>query len=166
MQKLASLGYVGLQKSASAASAVTGVDPKDGIATANKILAARRLLDEGKPEKAIMELQPLMPAAAKMYLAQYAMGEALGSQGKFAEGIEHLRAAIELQPDSGWAHFEMGSLLVKNADYKTAVIHLEIATDRLPDLAAAHSLLAQAYSHLGRAEDAKREQSRADALKK
>ncbi len=45
MQKLASLGYVGLQKSASLASAgANGVDPKDGIATANKILAAQRLL--------------------------------------------------------------------------------------------------------------------------
>jgi arylsulfatase A-like enzyme len=167
MQKLASLGYVGLQKSASPASAAaTGVDPKDGIASANKILSAQRLLEEGKPEKAVAALQPLMSAAAKMYLAQYVMGVALGMQGHFPEGIEHLRTAIELQPDSGWAHFEMGSFLVKTGDYKTAIIHLEIATDRLPDLAAAHSLLFQAYSHLGRAEDAKREQSRADALKK
>ena len=35
----------------SASAAATGVDPKDGIATANKILSAERLLDEGKPER-------------------------------------------------------------------------------------------------------------------
>ena len=35
MQKLASLGYVGLQKSASASTAATGTDPKDKIAIAN-----------------------------------------------------------------------------------------------------------------------------------
>lgn len=166
MQKLASLGYVGLQKSSSPASEATGIDPKDGIATANKILSAQRLLDEGKREKAVAALQPVMSAAAKMYLAQYLMGVALGSQGQYPQAIEHLRVAIELQPDSGWAHFEMGSFLVKTADYKTAIIHLEIATDRLPDLAAAHSLLAEAYSHLGRAEEAQRERSRADALRK
>ena len=167
MQKLASLGYVGLQKPASTASAaVTGFDPKDGIATANKILSAERLLDEGKADKAVLTLQPLMAGASKMYLAQYVMGAALAQQGQYPQAIERLRSAIELQPDSPWAHFAMGSCLLKTGDYKTAVIHLEIASNRLPEFAEAHSLLAQAYSHVGRADDAKREQGRAEALKK
>ncbi|HMJ20981.1 MAG TPA: sulfatase, partial [Terriglobales bacterium] len=43
MQKLASLGYVGLQKStAPASTAASGVDPKDGIANANRVLSAQR----------------------------------------------------------------------------------------------------------------------------
>src|SRR5438105_5439153 len=47
MQRLASLGYVGLQKAApSGAAAVTGTDPKDVIADANKALSAMRALDE------------------------------------------------------------------------------------------------------------------------
>jgi predicted Zn-dependent protease len=156
-----------LQKPASDASAaVTGFDPKDGIATANKILSAERLLDEGKAGKAVLTLQPLMVGAAKMYLAQYVMGTSLGQQGQYPQAIEHLRSAIELQPDSPWAHFAMGSCLLKTGDYKTAVIHLEIASNRLPEFTEAHSLLAQAYSHVGRADDAKREQGRAEALKK
>src|SRR5713101_59584 len=162
MQKLASLGYVGLQKSASPASAAaSGVDPKDGIATANKILSAQRLLEGGKTESAVAVLQPVMAGAAKMYLAQYIMGAALARQGKYPQAIEYLRAAIELQPDSAWAHYEMGSCLLKSGDYKTAVVHLEIASNRLPDFAEAHSRLAQAYDHLGRTDDAKRERSRA-----
>ena len=52
MQKLASLGYVGLQKSAGPSAAATGVDPKDGIADANHVLSALARLDEEKPEKA------------------------------------------------------------------------------------------------------------------
>ena len=52
MQKLASLGYVGMQKSTGPSTAATGVDPKDGIANANKVLSALAQLDEGKPEKA------------------------------------------------------------------------------------------------------------------
>src|SRR6266852_2907747 len=158
MQKLASLGYVGLQKSASPAStAPAGVDPKDGIATVNKVLSAQRLLNEGKPEKAVAALQPVMAGASKMYLARYLMGAALARQGRYPPSIEHLRSAIELQPESAWAHYEMGSCLLKSGDSKTAVVHLEIASNRLPDFAEAHSLLAQAYDHLGRSDDAKRE---------
>jgi choline-sulfatase len=154
MQKLASLGYVGLQKSASPASAAaSGIDPKDGIAAANQVLSAHRLLDAGRPEKAVAALQPVMAGTSKMYLAQYVMGAALARQGKYPQAIERLRSAIELQPDSAWAHYEMGACLLKSGDYKTAVVHLEIASSRLPDFAEARSLLAQAQGHLGKAKD-------------
>ena len=162
MQKLASLGYVGLQRSTAPTSA-TGVDPKDEIATANKILSALATLNEGKPERAVAILQPVLTAGPRMYLAQFVMGAALARQQQYPQAIEYLRRAIELQPDSTWAHYEMGSSLPKIGDYKTAVIHLEIASSRLPDFAEAHSLLAQAYEHLGRAEDAKRERSKLTA---
>ena len=154
MQKLASLGYVGLQKSTSPTTmASSGVDPKDEIATANKVLSAQRLLDRGKPESAIAALQPVMAGASKMYLVQYVMGAALARQGKYPQAIEYLRSAIDLQPDSAWAHYEMGSCLLKSGDYKTAVVHLEIASKRLPDFAEARSLLAQAQEHLGKAKN-------------
>ena len=68
------------------------------------------------------------------------------------------------QPDSPWAHYQMGAALLKTADNKTAAVHLEIAAGRLPNLASAHVLLAEAYDHLGRAEDAKRERSAATKL--
>ena len=156
MQKLASLGYVGLQKSTQAGAAASGVDPKDEIANANKILSAQRLLNAGRPDKVAATLQPIMAGASKMYLAQYLMGAGLARQGQYTQAIEPLRAAIELQPDSAWAHYEMGFCLLKSHDYKTAVIHLEIASNRLPDFGEARSLLAEAYDHVGRLEDAKR----------
>ena len=165
MQKLASLGYVGLQKSGSPVSAASGVDPKDGIAVANKILLAQSLLNDGKPEKAVAVLEPVMAGASKMYLAQYVMGAALAQLGQFPQAIERLHSAIELQPDWTWAHYAMGASLLKSGDYKTAVVHLEIVSSRLPDFADAHSLLAQAYEHLGRTDDARRELARAAALR-
>ncbi len=164
MQKLASLGYVGLQKSTAPVSAPSGIDPKDGIATANKILSALALLKEGRPEKAVAVVQPVLAAGPKMYLAQFVMGAALAQLQQYPQAIEHLRHAIELQPDSTWAHYEMGSALLKTGDSKTAIVHLEIASSRLPDFAEAHSRLAEAYEHLGRAEDAKRERSKSTAL--
>ena len=78
---------------------------------------------------------------------------------QYAEAAKHLHKAIELQPDSAWAHYEIGATLLKTGDFKTAIVHLEIATGRLPAFAPAHSALAEAYEHTGRAEDAKRERS-------
>jgi tetratricopeptide (TPR) repeat protein len=166
LQKLASLGYVGLQKSASnVGTAATGTDPKDGIDAANKVLAAAVVLNDGKPERAVAILQSIS-ALSNSYLAQYTLGAALAQQQQYASAIEHLHKAIELQPESAWAHYQMGLSLLKMADYKTAAVHLEISATRMPDFADAHTLLAQAYDHLGRAEDARRERSKAPSVGK
>jgi len=160
MQKLASLGYVGLQKSASN-TAVTGTDPKDQISLANKAQEALAALDAGSAEKAVSLAQPVVTSQPNAYLPQYVLGSALALQQHYPQAVEHLHKAIELQPDSAWAHFYMGSSLLKTGDFKTAAVHLEIAATRLSQSTAAHNELAQAYDHLNRPEDAKRERAKA-----
>ena len=160
MQKLASLGYVGLQKSSSANTAATGTEPKDQITTANKIEEAATFL-ESAPDKAAATLEPIAKAQPNLYLAQYCLGVALALAQRYPQAIEHLHKAIELQPDSPWAHYYMGNALLKTGDYKTAAVHLEIATIRLSESAEAHRMLADSYDHLNRSEDAKRERARA-----
>ncbi len=161
MQKLASLGYIGLQKSSNSATAVTGTDPKDKIAIANKVIEAQSARDQSKPERAIASLDPIVSADPNLYLAQYTLGAALARKAQYAEAAKHLHKAIELQPDSAWAHYEIGATLLKTGDFKTAIIHLEIAAGRLPAFAPAHLSLAEAYEHVGRSEDAKKERSKA-----
>jgi choline-sulfatase len=160
MQKLASLGYVGLQKSTGASTAVTGIDPKDTIATANKVIEAVESAP-AKPDQAIATLTPIIAADPNLYLAQYGLGIALSQKGQFAEAVKHLHKAIELEPDSAWAHYAIGAALVRTGDYKTATIHLEIAAARLPNYLPAHEASAEVYDHLGRPEDAKKERSKA-----
>jgi arylsulfatase A-like enzyme len=164
MQKLASLGYVGLQRSSGAAAAVSGTDPKDKIATANKVIEAASSRDQSKPDLAIARviaaLEPIVSTDPNLYLAQYTLGTALARKGQYAEAAKHLHKAIELQPDSAWAHYEIGATLLKTGDFKTAIVHLEIATGRLPAFAPAHISLAETYEHMGRTEDAKRERSK------
>jgi predicted Zn-dependent protease len=157
MQKLASLGYIGLQKSSTSSAAVTGTDPKDKIAVANKVIAATSTRDQSKPDRTIAALNPVISADPNLYLAQYTIGVAFARQAKYSAAIEHLHKAIELQPDAAWAHYEIGASLLKTADFKTAIVHLEIATQRLPEFAPAHTALADAYEHTGRSEDAKKE---------
>jgi arylsulfatase A-like enzyme/Tfp pilus assembly protein PilF len=166
MQKLASLGYVGLQKSDAGVNAATeGADPKDVIAAINKTLAALLELDDGRPEKAIPGLRQVIAAQPGAYLAQYAMGTALTQQQQYAEAIGYLHKAIELQPDSAWAHYEMGLNLMKSGDFKTSAVHLEIASGRLPGFSALHSMLAEVYEHLGRSPEAAQERNKASQKK-
>ena len=159
MQKLASLGYVGLQKSSGSAEAVVGTDPKDKIATANRVIETATR-SQSKPEHAIAALEPIVSGDPNLYLAQYTLGVTLARKAQYPEAVKHLRKAIELQPESAWAHYEMGACLLKTGDFKTAIVHLEIATGRLPAFAPAHLSLAEAYEHLGRTEDAKKERGK------
>lgn len=160
LQKLASLGYVGLQKSGAGVNAATeGTDPKDIIAAVNKTFAALSDLDDGKPEKAIPTLKQILTSQSNSYLAQFGMGTALFQQQQYAESIAYLHKAIELQPDSAWAHYTMGLSVMKTGDFKAAAVHLEIASGHLPGFSALHSALAEVYERLGRTQEAARERA-------
>ncbi len=166
MQKLASLGYVGLQKSPSATLAVEGTDPKDTIAIANQTVSAMAALQQGKTEKAISVFQQVLSSHSDIYLAQYGLGRAVAQKQRYPEAIEHLHKAIQLQPDSAWANFEIGRVLMKTGDFKTAAVHLEIASGRLPESSELHAMLAEVYERLGRKDDANRERVKAAQLGK
>jgi arylsulfatase A-like enzyme len=167
LQKLASLGYVGLQKSASPnETAVTGTDPKEEIALANKIEEAVQEIEGGRPQRAGAALQAVVKSHPEMFLAQFAAGVAAVQQHQYAAAVPFLRKAIELQPQAAWGYYEMGEALAHSGDWKGAATHLEIAVARLPEMAQAHATLAAVYQHLGRAAEAKREQERAEQLRK
>ena len=166
LQKLASLGYVGLQKTVSPSdTAVTGTDPKSEIALANKVEEALQLVEDGKPQAATAALQSVLKSHADFFLAQFAAGLAKMQERQYKAAVPFLRKAIELQPQAAWAYYEMGEALAYTGDWKGAATHLEIAVARLPEMAAAHSTLADAYTHMGRASDAKKEQELARQLR-
>lgn len=167
LQKLASLGYVGLQRAPSTGfQAVSGTNPASEIALANEVQQALSALEDAHPEKAVAQLQPIVAAHPKFYLAQFVLGAARLQQKQYAPAAESLRKAIELMPDSVPAHFQMGIALSQTGDWKSAAVHLEIVTGRLPRSAEVHSLLADAYAHLGRTSDSQRERRAAQSLSK
>jgi arylsulfatase A-like enzyme len=158
MQKLASLGYVGVQKAGTSVNtASSGTDPKTIIAFVNETLAALRDLDDGKPEKAISALLPVFASQQNFFLAEYAMGLALAQQQQDKEAIGYFHKAIELQPDSVWAHYAIGLSLMRNGDLSSAAVHLQIASERLPGFSSLHSTLAEIYERLGQSQEAARE---------
>ena len=148
MQKLASLGYVGLQKSAST-STVEGTDPKDAISIANQTLSAMADLNRGKLDQAIAAFQQVVTKQPETYLAQFGLGKALVQKQQHTAAVEHLHKAVALQPDSTWANFEIGKALMKTGDFKTAAVHLEIAASRMPKFSEAQTLLREAHAKSG-----------------
>jgi len=161
MQKLASLGYVGLQKAGAGVNAAAeGSDPKDAIGDINRTMAAMLDLGDGKPHQTILALRQVIANQPTSYLAHYGMGAALVQRQQYADAIPYLHKAIELQPDSAWAHYAMGLSLMKTDDFKTSAVHLEIAAGRLPEFDAAHIALAETYEHLGRVPDGVRERAK------
>lgn len=161
MQKLASLGYVGLQRSGAGVNvAAEGSDPKDAIASINKTMAAILDLQDGNPDQAILTLRQVIDIQPTSYLAHYGMGAALAQQQRYADSVPYLHKAIELQPDSAWAHYAMGISLMKAGDFNTSAVHLEIAAGRLPGFDGAHLALAHAYERLGRGSDGSRERAK------
>lgn len=161
IQKLASLGYVGLRKASKGVDAAAeGSDPKDAIGAINRTTAAILDLEDGKPEQAILTLRQVVAVQPTSYLAQYGIGAALVQQQRYVDAVPYFHKAIELQPDSAWAHYAMGLSLMKAGDFNTATAHLEIAVGRLPRFDGARIALAQAYEHLGRVPGGSRERAK------
>src|SRR5208283_4159318 len=74
MQKLASLGYVGLQNSGNGmngAAAAAGTDPNRVIAAINRTMEALADLDDGNADGAVRALRPVLASQPNFYLAQY-----------------------------------------------------------------------------------------------
>jgi tetratricopeptide (TPR) repeat protein len=166
LQKLGSLGYVGLQRSAAHdASAPAGSDPKDEIAVANRVQSALAALSAGRPAQALPVLERAAATPPAIYLALYGLGLAQIANKDYARAIEPLHQAIALRPDSALAHYAMGVAASHTGNWNTAATHLEIAVARLSESAQAHEILGEAYTHLGRKSDAAREQSRAAQLR-
>ena len=152
MQKLASLGYVGMQSSSGAATTVSGTDPKDKIATANKIVeTAPSLLVPSKADRACHGAYSRHGGRRQSLSRRVHAGSRARREGPICR-------CGQASSQGGWApaRLRLGTLRnrrdsLKTGDFKTAVVHLEIAASRLPAFAPAHSALAQAYEHLGRA---------------
>ena len=165
LQKLSSLGYVGLQRAqTTAVSSPTGTDPKDKIAVINRVEDAMAMLHAGKAAEALPILEKVTASNPEAYLAFYGAALAHLQQKQYPAVIEALHQAIALQPDSALAQCAMGIAASRTGDWKTAATHLEIAAARLPESPLPHELLATAYSHLGRHDDAAREKLRAAQL--
>ena len=101
------------------------------------------------------------------YLArrEYATGNQLADQGKFAEAIEHFREALQLKADDADVYIGLATALTSLGEYETATTIAEHAAS-LTNYEDATALdgLAAVYAASGRMEEAIRHAERAMGL--
>jgi predicted Zn-dependent protease len=90
--------------------------------------------------------------------------------GEFGKAIALLRQALERDPQAAQSQLDLGLALLKAGQPAEAVEHLTAAVSR-QNSDDAHEYLSEAYSALGRREDAERERAiavrmRQDALRR
>ena len=133
MQKLASLGYVGLQKTAPGAqTAVEGIDPKDNIVAANKTIQAWFSLNHTGTASAALAFSSVAAGNPKSFLAQWGLGAALANGHKCTQAVEPLRTAIQILPNIAWVHYQMAVCLAQLGNENAAAIHLDTALHLAP----------------------------------
>ncbi|KPK84574.1 MAG: hypothetical protein AMJ81_05205, partial [Phycisphaerae bacterium SM23_33] len=86
--------------------------------------------------------------------AHYNLGTALGKAGRYAEGVVHLRRAVELKPDYAKAHQNLGNALASLGEHVQAVEHYTRSLQLNPDDYKAHYNLARSLTALGQTDRA------------
>jgi len=133
MQKLASLGYVGLQRATPETEAIAGIDPKDNISLANKTLQAWSALHHDHIDSADQAFRSILKAQPTIFLAQWGLGYALALKQQCGQAIDPLRKSIELLPNVAWVHYQMGLCLDQLKNRNAAAVHFGIASHLSPE---------------------------------
>ena len=84
---------------------------------------------------------------------------------RFDDAMKACRRVLKSSPEHFGSNLLLGRSLAETGDAQGALPYLETAVKIHPNRPRPHELLAEAYSMLGRGEDAKREQAEADRLK-
>jgi len=110
-KKLAALGYL-----SSRAPAQSGplADPKDGISQIAGMIAATRLMHEGKLDEAAAAFRAILAKNPRLSDAWSQLGEALETAGRLEEAAAAYRQAIELTPELATEFgMKLGAVLLK-----------------------------------------------------
>lgn len=152
-EKLASLGYVWSGSKTSAAPPESLPDPKAMIGYHEHFEKGKLAVAAGRPDEAIEEFAALLAAYPDNHTATYLMGLALLKEDRPEEALYWLERHMELGEDPA-ATLAMGQALLALGRPQDALPwfgkHLESGSQK----AAAHEFSGDAFTDLGRNEDA------------
>lgn len=92
------------------------------------------------------------------------LGDAYLRVERLEDSQQALTRAIALDTNLTGAFTLMGKLLLRKQDTQTAIMYLQHAEKMDPNDATVHYLLSQAYHHMGKEEDARRESAAASKI--
>ena len=89
------------------------------------------------------------------YMAHEGLGEALVTEGRRDEAIDHFREAVRIAPTFVEAHVALADTLLEEHDQATAIAHYGEALRLKPDDATTHAKLGNALWHAAELDDAR-----------
>ncbi|MGD0578958.1 MAG: tetratricopeptide repeat protein [Bryobacteraceae bacterium] len=119
--------------------------------------AADRGLDE---IKTALKLDPTHVPALVGLTVEYL------THGDYGTACQYGERAVKIAPDDFAAHLMYGRALLEDRKLQDAILEIELAVKFAPDSPDAHFSLASAYARAGRKEDAARETTEFQRLKK
>jgi len=120
---------------------------------------------QGIPEEAAEAYRKALELDPGSASALYNLGSSLARSGEFAQAEKYLRAAVAKNPGTQ-TYTGLGIVLSQQGKADEAVASLQAAIQADPKNAAAHQALAQAFTSLGRTEEARKEMEMAKALER
>ncbi len=157
LQKLRSLGYLsGKNVPGEADPGQSLADIKDRIGFYNTEVQARKLMQEGKTEQALVDLRRVTSAVPDFMPAWLSLAAALQSLNRSDEAIDVYHQALKAKPDAADPHFDLAKLYTARGDKAKAIDEYTAALKSDPNYAMAHINLASLLSEKGDAEQARR----------
>ena len=155
MQKLAALGYVASDTSASRDEKnQTGVDPKTKIDVSNSLHDAMFNVEDARYEEAIPLLKRVLIEQPDMPVANMQYGIAQARLKNYAEAIPAFEKATKALPDNSMGRYEFGLALFEIGKWAEAAPQFEVAVAKAPRWADAQFSLASVYARIDRVPEA------------
>jgi len=126
--------------------------PDLGEAQSARIALGKLLGDLGRSTEALALLSQSIADNSNLGQPEVRVeiGRALMAQGRFAEAIDQLQLALQMQPDSAGAQGNLGIALTKSDRFAEGEEHLRRALELAPEVAEIHDNLAYNLQRQGR----------------
>ena len=113
-------------------------------------------------EEALRAIETAIKLGAQFYEAFYFLANSALHSGPSANDAAEsaIRQALQLSPGDPWANILAGRIAFAKLDYPLAIERYRAAVSKRPNFVDAHTGLAQAYTALGRKQDADAELAR------
>jgi choline-sulfatase len=129
LETLQSLGYLA---PGAVRRSMAGVDPKDGIATYNRLEEARHAGQERDWPKAEAIAREIVATLPDHVAARNVLGLAQVRQRKFDEARETYQRSLQTEPDQFRIHANLGSLALRGRDLDTSEKEFTLALEMNP----------------------------------
>ncbi len=147
-ERLRSLGYLSTSRPAGPLPSSGLADPKDKIAIFEQIWKAESRLAGGNAADASRDLEKIAALDGKVYLAQWLLGLAYYTQGRYQESLPRFQAAGALRPEESRPFMYAGMASLRLGKLQQARTALERARSLQPGDEAVLNNLASVYTNM------------------